>query len=238
MFKNSIVVLNIGNVLCDNARNSILNACKRWNCNFYEITKNRVDDKNIWINKIVGIYEYYQLNPNVERIMYLDADILIRDDAPNPFELLDDKDKVYAVLDYNDGWATKELYIHRMIEPRLRIVHDNLKYNVDINNLISTSCDWFFNAGMFILSPLSCKYEMDTFINNIPFIWNNPHLEQPMWNYILKCSNKVELIDSTWNLLNPQTNFNKMDAYIYHFTGTRFVELKPLLPCYNWKTEI
>ncbi len=110
MFKNSIVVLNINNVLCDNARNSMMDACKRWKCGFYEINENLVEKQNICFNKIVGIKKFYTNNKDIDRILYLDADILIREDTPNPFELFNDINKVYAVRDYYRCTWDKEYY--------------------------------------------------------------------------------------------------------------------------------
>ena len=95
---NYVVTLNIGNVLFDNSRKSMIDAAYRWGCGFHEITENWVQKPSIYFNKIVGIDELSK-REKVEGVFYVDADTLIRNDTPNPFEVFPDRSKLYGVTD-------------------------------------------------------------------------------------------------------------------------------------------
>ena len=46
MKNNSVFILNINNVWCNNCRESVYDACKRWDCDCYEQTENLVGDQD------------------------------------------------------------------------------------------------------------------------------------------------------------------------------------------------
>ena len=233
---NYLVTLNINDCLCSNSRNSMLDACSRWGCKFHEITENYVGDQNVCFNKLVGIKRLTE-EADVDRLMYLDADMLIRSDAPNPLVLFND-DKTYAVRDCKDSSTEDEfLYWKSMVvESWLLSVHEKLKLDVDINRLVDTCKDWFFNAGMFLMSAKQNRPNIDLFIRNIPSFPVNGRIEQAMWNYILKNSENMVYIDRTWNMLEPDLS-ESMKNFIYHFTGFRSYvpTLKERILTYNWK---
>lgn len=234
---NCIITLNINNYLCNNARQSMLAASKQWGCDFYEITENLVGNQNVCFNKLVGIKKYYIEHPDIDKILYIDADVLIRDDAPNPFTLFLEPN-IYAARDAYDFWDDSRLneYHNDVTDKWLYEVHQILRLDVDISNLVNTCSEWFFNAGVFIITPSIHMNEIDYFIQNIPTKPVSGRIEQAMWNYILKVKNKVSLFGQEWNRLNPIILFGSMNCYIYHFTGDRWKELKEVLPIYNWRT--
>jgi lipopolysaccharide biosynthesis glycosyltransferase len=216
----------------------MISASQRWNCKFYEMTENLVGSQNVCFNKVVGIKDYWSKHPEIDRILYIDSDILIRNDTPNPFELFNDCNYIYAVKDvYADIWDSNRLEEYRrdVIDPWVMKVHHTLKYDVDINEWINTYPKWFFNAGMFIITPKNHINEINLFIDNIPIENVHGRIEQAMWNYILKYSDKVRLIGYEWNYINPDISDGNMKHYIYHFTGKNWILLKQKLPTYNWK---
>lgn len=233
---NAIFVLNINDKMFQNSRDSIKEACYRWGCNYFELNDNLVGDQDVCFNKIVGIKKYW-IESNVDGILYLDSDILIRNDAPNPFELFSDSTKVYAVKDCFNGWSDEETLSNYRIDVSdawLREVHNILKYDVDIDEIVTSCPSWFFNAGVFLLRPENVMEEIDIFIDNIPKNRVAGRIEQAMWNYILHVKNRVELIDYTWNSLNRDVSDGIMHSYIYHFTGFNWQPLKKALPIYKW----
>ena len=198
--KNALVVLNIGDRLCANARSSLQAACTRWGCLFLEITENMVGDQDLCFNKVVGIRKYHE-TLGLDWVMYVDSDILIRSDAPSPFQVFINVLKVHAARDAYDFWSPERLMCHRVgvSDDWLREVHSRLRWDVDIERLVQTSPEWFFNAGMFILQPKYLTAEIDAFISNIPPKKVNSRFEQALWNYILKIHNKTLLVDQAWN---------------------------------------
>ena len=234
---NYIVTLNLNNYLCDNARQSMMDASLRWNCEFYEITKSIVGSPAPCFNKICGIKELME-KKDVDVVFYVDADILIRDDTPNPFELCT-SDGVYVVKDMIDSFDGHEKLIWRSMvsDMWLREAHHILRFELDIDELIHTSPQWFFNAGMFLFNVKSNMDFIDLFIKKMPSNPVSDRIEQSMMNYMLKHWNKIIHVDKTWNRIDPSLSSGNMEDYIYHFTGFGDVDqtYKTLLLTYNWK---
>lgn len=231
---NCLLTLNLNNHLTENARSSFQFACQKWKCCYEEIAENLVGDQNICFNKLKAVDI---LSKKYCGILYVDADILIRSDTPNPFELFTDRNFVYAIKDvyphYEENWL-KNTYRSDVIDPWLKKSHEILKLTTNFDSLSSTVYDWFFNAGVFLCYPSNIQHELNLFLNNIPGQRVSGRIEQAMWNYILKCRNKVKLIEYEWNRIQPDISSGKMNCYIYHFTGFKWKELKEALPKYDW----
>jgi len=234
---NVLMTLNIGGFLCPNARNSMLAASERWDCLFHEITMNLAGDQYIAFNKVFGIREFCKTH-DIETVFYLDADCLIRSDTPNPFELFTDSG-VYGVRDAYEHWSPTELesYQKDITDEWLKKVHQAMKWDVDIDDMIRTCPSWFFNTGMFILKPRGFADEIESFVSSTPLVSPDSLSEQALWNYILHPRNKVILIDGhNWNYIDSSLSTQKMEYYIYHFTGmTNRGKLRTNLPTYPWK---
>src|ERR1043166_1236930 len=92
-----VVTLNIGDYLCENARQSFLAATERWGGDYVEVTASFREYLNPCFTKPTLFQRLYCY----ERIAYFDADMLIRGDAPNPFRLFRGNG-LYAVKDLSD----------------------------------------------------------------------------------------------------------------------------------------
>lgn len=236
---NYVVVLNIGGFWCDNAKNSVKNACDRWGISLFEIVKDYVNGKHIFYNKICGIKELCEIDNQCDGVWYLDGDILINKTTPNPFDLFKDTKTLYAVPDFDNSRWKKEGELFNMLQD----ISSFVKYPSTIGcldkNIFETRIDWFFNAGSYLFYP---KYNWNIildFILNIPQDNSMPgwRYEQSLWNQLWKLEGNVQLIDSTWNyILSPGKVPLKMDKYVYHFTGVGSREdgNRELLSTYKW----
>ena len=75
---NTIIVTNTGNFWSPNARYSVMDAASRWNATVTEITE------------VACIFrdKFKRHDINADRVLHLDADIVIRQDCPDPFEIV------------------------------------------------------------------------------------------------------------------------------------------------------
>lgn len=238
---NYLMTLNIGNYLHHNVRASYTDACKRWGIGYYEITTNYNLAQDLCFNKILGIRDFINKNSGVKGVLYMDADMLIRSDAPNPFDQFNDRNFVYATKDYDDSrWdTTSKSYINVKTEVATPWVYEaNKNSNFGFNEYEIENCtDWFVNAGLFLLYIPESVLELDYFISEIPELHTNSRYEQALWNCILKRNKKIKYISSTWNRINPELEDGYMKSYIYHFTGIedycKVVKKKEEI--FNWK---
>jgi hypothetical protein len=220
---NYLAVLNIGDFMCLNVRESLMDACKRWNVEFYEIKNNIYFQQDLCFNKILGIKSLLNERNDVRGVMYMDSDMLIRKDAPNPFDIFNDRSRIYVVKDYDNTRFDINSDQYKDVKedvstPWLRNVHKDLNWEFSEGDIINCT-DWFFNAGLFLLYVPESIYEMNLFISHAPSYPTNSRYEQALWNYIIKTRRKSVFIPSTWNTISPDIEDNYMKSYIYHFTG-------------------
>lgn len=238
---NYLMTLNIGNYLHQNVRESYTDACKRWGIGYYEITTNYNPAQDLCFNKVLGIRDFVNKNSGVRGILYMDADMLIRSDAPNPFTNFNDRNYVYGTKDYDstrwDKYSKSYLNVRDDVAtPWVREV--NKRSGLGFSNEEIENCtDWFINAGLFLIYVPESIYELDMFISEIPNDLFHSRYEQALWNCILKKRNKLKYISSTWNRINPELEDGYMKSYIYHFTGfedyCKIVKKKENV--FNWK---
>ena len=226
--------------MCDNVRYSFINAANRWGCKYYEITKDYVNEQQLFFNKIIGIKNYILSNSNINKVLYLDSDMLIRKDTPNPFNLFTNDDLVYMVKDVYPSYTKKfldEKYYPSIIYPCLDTAHKRLNLIKNFDQVYLEYAGWFCNCGMYLFTPRNCLKEIYSFIYNMPEYNAASFDEQASWNYILKYSNKLTHVDYTWNYINPDISSGKMNNYIYHFTGfNNHINLKKMVLTYDWKS--
>lgn len=164
----------------------------------------------------------YEIGKGYDKIGIVDSDTMIRWDAPNIFEFMEDK--FYGVNDLCDlDWLFSSIEPRQKFFPNVRL---------DLNK--------YLNAGVLFFPS---KY-LDLFEQFLIFVKNNEEeinqikgggKEQTLLNLFLQENNiEIELLDPSWNLLsihkknmfqhNWQLNQNKTPyfinySYIWHFTG-------------------
>lgn len=215
--KRLLLTLNLGNWLCDNARESHEAAAKRWRCDYLMATEAYLPDHAPSFNKFP-----YLADKAWDEICYLDADILVRSNAPSPFPLRGGA-KVAAVRDIQ-AHHPKE-----MQELVLANVHKCYHQQVGYY-------DTPFNSGFLVIRPSSmfARFYLQEVVELKPELARNGHYEQALFNSWMAGGGLV-LLPDTWNLIFPPVEDPVMHAFCYHFTGMGFDGRRDLLKTYNWR---
>jgi hypothetical protein len=168
-----------------------------------------------------------------DRVLVVDADAIIRADAPNPFEIFDDPRIFYAV--HND-WP----YFHTVgYNPRDDLLIANTEINL-INKVhpLDQTLDFqhiienFFNAGVCLESReyheelLKYAWEIS---QDVPLGWWD---QIPLNLAVYTMLGDYQEMGLTWNHRLP-LNLDLMEGYIVHMAGdpSRYEMLKNV----NWR---
>ena len=224
--------------LSDAYKQSVDLACQRWNCNYVLITVPLQPE---------GYHDMYtklylpSLIKDYDRCLYLDTDVVIKSDAPNPFEIYDDTSKVYVVKDMQQDLLTHEQVDH------FKDVHLCGPYYQECKRVLNVDMSYFdyknkfFNAGVLLFTPSIHNHLFDKIIDVLSLLsdkFKNNHLvEQSLVNYTFMSylDDKLTYIPKEWNYIDPPIE-NKMEGYIYHFTGFNYKIYKEILPSFDlWK---
>jgi len=239
---NAIISFNTPNnpnPISQHAKESIEHACINWKCDYVQII-NPLQPSGFH-DMFTKLYLPYKVK-NFNRCLYLDTDVIIKHDSPNPFELFYNDDCCYVVKDMQQSFLSdvikQEFKDNQLCKPWFneckRVLDIDLNYQIYNDN--------FFNAGMFLFTPEKHLYMFDHIINSLKLI-HDPYptihqVEQSLVNYAFMYYLKENLIHipKEWNYIDPPLDSNNMEGYIYHFTGWYYERYKPLLNTYNlWK---
>jgi hypothetical protein len=80
---NALVVLNLNDFMPQKVRESFRDAARRWACEYVEITKPLGSMHHFWQKSLIPLSGY--ADP-FDRILQLDADMMIRSDCPSLFD--------------------------------------------------------------------------------------------------------------------------------------------------------
>ena len=230
---------NSPHLISENIENSINSACNDWKCEYIRIEES-LQPKGFH-DMFTKLYLPYKVN-NFSRCLYLDTDILIKKNSPNPFELFDNEDCCYVVKDMQQPFLSDEIKQefknNQLCKPWYNICKDSLKIELDYN----TYNNGFFNAGMIMFTPKKHIYLFDKIIESLDLIqhpYSKIHqVEQALLNYTFMyyLKEKLVYVSKEWNYIDPPLESNNMEGYIYHFTGWYYQKYKSLLQTYDlWK---
>ena len=235
---NCVFVINTRQYLCNNARDSILSACARWNADYHELCEESLSNYHPSFMKFSTALrlKFYS------RVAYFDADMLIRSDAPSCFENFPDPARIYAVRDIElfREWVPQHLrsnFIQSVRAPYHRPLCDNLKCELNYQQYL----DNFFNTGFFLCSPARHERLFEFLASHLPdsdtHYRGNAHYEQALFNYAvqLMTPNELEFVDETWNFIDPNLETRRMEKFVYHFTGAMLPRLRPQLKDFRWR---
>lgn len=240
---NAIVTLNHNNVLTNNARQSIIAASERWKCEYVEFKRLKWEDHHPCFSKIAFLAERVA---DWDRVAYFDADMLIRSDAPSPFDHCP-IGKVGGVTDLQDHYTdelrkTVDLTVHRKHIAMLQ------QLNI-IGELTKSEDEYFkcpFNGGFLVTTPSVhariFKHATDvieTFVkwdreHGNHYQWSG-HTEQAFLNWILESSDMKYPMHNTWNRIGVDLTYPYMKDYVYHFTGMDFGDKRHAIRYFPWK---
>jgi hypothetical protein len=218
----ALATLNVGGKsMHPESRKSFVAAAKRWGCEFVEL-RNQLAPVHIYWQKAfvpVRLCDY-------ERVLQLDADMLIREDAPNPFDLVP-VESVGVVsahqfppnaedIGYRDGVAISK---HRDKCVKAWAEWTGLRPCPDTHHL---------NGGFFLYGPQlhaalfarlrDCGHRRGWNPRRLPeqvclslLLWNEAAPATwlpPEWNTVAAAQG-----------IRPDHNTGQMNGLIYHFTG-------------------
>jgi hypothetical protein len=212
--------------LQENSRQSFIDAANRWGCDYTEITKNNTPYHPTTLKLMI-----FDLCKH-DRIFLIDADAIIRKDAPNIFDLTDPK-LFYAVKNY---WDYFEKFGYRPRED-IEIAHrefNNIKLRKNLDPTLNEDyiCNNFFNSGVQVVSreyhseiyPLALSYCLD-----VPLVWWD---QMPINIAVYTIMKNYTGLSLEWNWRFPEST-NKMSGFVDHYAGNP--ERYRILKNVDWK---
>lgn len=204
-----LATVNINGFLTERARKSFMSACERWGCDFSEIHAILKPECPSCSKYLVP-----RLLSGYENIMVLDADTVISDSAPNPFELAVSPDTLYAVSDYqvvNQCYAWIQGPFSAGMSPALT-KNPNFK---------SPPAEQFFNGGMWLCHPVDSMIKLFQRAAECLPEKCDPWIEQGTLNVVAYNSPDIRvcLLPEKWNHIIPKDCNPIPEYYINHFGG-------------------
>ena len=232
--KRALVTLNIGgNSLHPKSRESFLNACDRWQCEFVEVTKPLAP-----VHPFFQKLKVYTLFSEPTHILQLDADMMIREDMPTPFEVDPD---VMHVVPARAGYCLEN--VPRIIQGAWR-----RSCNVWIDHLAQNGidCDMpdviyhYLNAGFFLYGSHSfVEFYEDAWAVGESMGFPTEHYpEQGLLSVLLHNFD----IATCWlpGIYNctawKKLGLAPMEAFIYHYAGKQEDERRELIDATDYST--
>jgi hypothetical protein len=223
----AFVAINLGGVLCANARESFQAAARRWRASYVELTESSVP---AGISAPVVTFSLFEIVP-AERIFCLDAaDAIVRGDAPSPFEICP-PEKFGAVKNT----------FPRLPAWRILLEQEDADWEV-LNEACGGKLEkqFFINSGMMVLSRSYHQRMMDR-----AFGLQGPNVARLIWrtqsaiNYAAaELGVPLLLMDETWNYVCPHDvgHWDWMEHYVYHFAGSP--DRRTILPGLRWQMPL
>ena len=199
MKKNLVLTISIGEFYNEVSKATLpymKNYADKINADFINITENNSE----FITQKWNKFHIHNLLNKYNRIIYLDIDILIREDCPNLFDLVPE-DKLGM---FNEGRYTSRL---EYLEQASEYYQEPLK-------------KWngkFYNSGVMVISR---KHKS---IFKLPRGYDYVETDQP-WINLRICNDKTEMFDLDYkfnrmDILDKFCGISRLDSYIIHYAG-------------------
>ncbi|MGD1001843.1 MAG: methyltransferase domain-containing protein [Candidatus Brocadiia bacterium] len=229
MEKRAVVTINVGGVLCPNARRSFEAAAERWKADYVEL--NGPCTPEVPGPSFLKL-ELFRLCA-ADRAFYIDGgDALIRSDAPTPFDLCppthlgavrNGPDRVPFVEDIRDQQEIEWALFNHCLGTRY-------------------ACASYFNAGMLVLTRATHAGMLDRARRLVGQLSEPRRLvrwqDQTFLNYAaVDLGVPILLMDETWNYTQPEDigHWNGMERFVYHLAGSP--DRLTILPTLDWQAQ-
>lgn len=216
--KNTLLTLNLNDVLGDNSRDSMKYCAEQWGSEFIEVTSLPWDGP--YMHGACYKTKAFDLC-DADRIFIIDADTVMRSDTPNPFELFP-SEQIVAVFQKR-GWGPNDGIERSEWEKCEKFCEsDAERVIVNLGKTLDPSLT-YFNSGVMIVNrdyhevAFSRAYEICL---KQGFSW----YDQTPINFSARCDMlNVFGAGNEWNHFNPDwerpSDWKKMKSFIYHFAG-------------------
>lgn len=215
--KRVFITIDINNFQRENSRQSMIHASNRWGADFFPFSNKYYGDQfGVTFNKaILDLLAY-----GYDEMMFLDADCIIRSDAPNPFELIQE-DKIVAVQNGNERIGNYPNTLNQHMYNLLRINQQRQMLE------IIEKPDIYFNTGFMIAKvPIMRRlcHLVRAIMPELNYDRFNPIYEQALFNYASRCISPnldnpfVHFVDESWNYMYP-SNLEHQTSWIYHISN-------------------
>lgn len=226
---NALIVFNFKSFLPAQAQASMKAAAERWNVQYVEVTEPLAPIHHFWQKTWVP----FTVGQAFDRVAVLDADMLVRSDCPNVFDLVPENafGVVSRVQSHRPARQQRELG-RRVL--RLKAMRFGLRpYRVEAQHL---------NGGLIVYSParhmaaLQDWKRAGQFVNWRRFWWN----DQAALSCILaRGTTNVHWLPWQFNTLdagrNPRFSSGPMTTWVYHFNAPRRRSLAEVMADVSWE---
>ena len=215
----ALLTINLGNFLSANTRDSFKDACRRWNCDYVEITETDFPGHAAGLKlRAFDLCEH-------ERILIIDADAAIRSDAPNIFEATKPRD-FYAVKNQQPHYPPA-------YNQNIDIARNEIAAIFKTHGVLDIDVDWlaknFFNSGFQVISR---KYHKEILNLGLKLFTGTPlqWWDQMAINIAVAVDGGYTELPVTWNYQFPETD-SDMQVYVHHYAGDpgRYIRLDVLI---------
>jgi len=200
-----LLTMNVGKWMQPNVEASHRAAAKRWGAQYQQITQNRVGTFTDKITELAGM--------TADRVCWMDGDVIVRDDAPSPFDLTPE-DCIGGVKNYQrdmHGGCPKCWHAGHWTKAARRI-ESRATYDPGT----------YINGGVIVMTP---RLHRDVW--NVPQIAGQnvgPMVEQSILNIRIADEGwPVHLMprDMNWMGEEAWTCKGPMKRYVYHLARIR-----------------
>jgi lipopolysaccharide biosynthesis glycosyltransferase len=227
-----VLTIDIDNFQTENSKQSMVEASNRWGADFFSYSEKLLENSygitftKAYIDQIVSGYD---------QVLFIDADCIIRSDAPTPFTLIV-PNKLRAVQNGNERIGNYFNTLNQHTYNLLRINQQQQMLD------IVERPDMYFNTG-FMLADISTFRKLCHMVRcimpELSYDRFNPIYEQALFNYASRCLSPdldnpyFEYAEECWNYMYP-SNLEKQTEWVYHISND--VENRnQVLNTLNWR---
>ena len=204
-----LYTVNTNDFMTDVARKSFVSASRRWGCEYKEYTLDPSPGCPSR-SKLLAAQEFSYF----EKQVFMDADIVISEFAPSPFQLCVSPNTLYAVSDFqtaNQTYDWKTYAFHKPID----------KYMESHPFCRIMPYEKFFNAGMFMF--ISGNTILSMLLSAFESVPEDSHkiTEQAIFNMVAYNypGISIHLLPVTWNYMVRTKTGPRRKFYINHYGG-------------------
>lgn len=227
-----VLTIDIDNFQTENSKQSMIEASNRWGADFFSYSEKLLENSygitftKAYIDQIVSGYD---------QVLFIDADCIIRSDAPTPFTLIV-PNKLRAVQNGNERIGN---YINTLNQHTYNLLRINQQQQM--LDIVERP-DMYFNTG-FMLADISTFRKLCHMVRcimpELSYDRFNPIYEQALFNYASRCLSPdldnpfFEYAEECWNYMYP-SDLETQTEWVYHISND--VENRnQVLNTLNWR---